>query len=151
MELVICDLDQSKEQTLLKGHDYKQGQFSPDGRWIAYVSNESGRDEIYVRDFPGLRGRWQISGSGATYPQWSKGEIVYLSNGSILRVEVDTKGDALRIGLPQTLLSSTARTDRSIQMALASSGGGIWYVDDSLEESANRADPIRFILNWKGE
>jgi serine/threonine-protein kinase len=55
--------------------------FSPDGRWIAYFSNESGRDEVYVRPFPGPGGLWQVSGSGGVYPAWSptKPELLYAS------------------------------------------------------------------------
>jgi eukaryotic-like serine/threonine-protein kinase len=46
--------------------------FSPDGRWIAYISNESGRNEVYVRPFPGPGGKWQISNGGADDPTWSR-------------------------------------------------------------------------------
>ena len=46
--------------------------FSPDGRWIAYYSNETGRNEVYVRPFPGPGGKWQISTQGGTYPTWSR-------------------------------------------------------------------------------
>jgi Tol biopolymer transport system component/predicted Ser/Thr protein kinase len=46
--------------------------FSPDGRWIVYKSNESGRDEVYVRPFPGPGGKWQISTGGGTHPIWSR-------------------------------------------------------------------------------
>lgn len=46
--------------------------FSPDGRWLAYVCNESGRDEVYVRPFPGPGGRWQISTGGGSDPTWSR-------------------------------------------------------------------------------
>jgi len=53
--------------------------FSPDGRWLAYVSNESGRFEVYVRPFPGPGGVWQISSGGGTFPTWShaRGELLY--------------------------------------------------------------------------
>src|SRR5207249_2717436 len=46
--------------------------FSPDGRWIAYQSNESGRSEIYVRPFPGPGGKWQVSTQGGANPIWSR-------------------------------------------------------------------------------
>jgi len=48
--------------------------FSPDGRWLAYQSNESGRFEVYVRPFPGPGGKWQVSTGGGTYPTWSQKE-----------------------------------------------------------------------------
>ncbi len=46
--------------------------FSRDGRWLAYVSNESGKFEVYVRPFPGPGGRWQLSTGGGFYPTWSR-------------------------------------------------------------------------------
>lgn len=49
-----------------------QAAFSPNGRWLAYSSNESGRDEVYVRPFPGPGGQWQISAEGGSSPTWSR-------------------------------------------------------------------------------
>jgi Tol biopolymer transport system component len=49
----------------------RQGRISPDGRWLAYVSNESGRDEVYVQQFPPSEGRWQVSAHGGTNSRWS--------------------------------------------------------------------------------
>ncbi|MEO5579828.1 MAG: protein kinase, partial [Gemmatimonadaceae bacterium] len=59
-------------RSLLKT-EFNEGamRLSPDGRWMAYVSNESGQDEVYVRPFPTMRGRWQVSGGGGTEPVWS--------------------------------------------------------------------------------
>jgi hypothetical protein len=53
--------------------------FSPDGRWIAYQSAETGRDEVYVRPYPGPGGKWQISTGGGSTPTWSrtKNELYY--------------------------------------------------------------------------
>ena len=52
--------------------DEMQGQFSPDARWLAYASNESGRFEIYVRPFPEAGGKWQVSTGGGTQPRWGR-------------------------------------------------------------------------------
>jgi len=46
--------------------------FSPDGRWLAYISDESGRPDVYVRPFPGPGGKWQISAEGGSLPRWSR-------------------------------------------------------------------------------
>ena len=51
--------------------DEHEPAFSPDGRWLAYVSNESGRDQIYVRAFPGPEGKWLVSTEGGNFPTWS--------------------------------------------------------------------------------
>ena len=70
---------------------------SPDGRWVAYTSDESGKNQLYVRPFPGPGGKWQVSTDGGLYPEWShKGnELFFLSPNSILKVVSYTvKGDA---------------------------------------------------------
>ena len=56
--------------------------FSPDGRWLAYQSDESGRTEVYVRSFPGPGGEWQISSGGGRFPVWSRNrqELFYQSD-----------------------------------------------------------------------
>ena len=59
------------------------GQFSPDGRYVVYLSDESGTNEIYVRTFPDGNGRWQISKATGVDPRWRADgkEIIYLSTG----------------------------------------------------------------------
>jgi serine/threonine-protein kinase len=66
---------------------------SPDGRWLAYVSNESGQDEVFVRPFPGAGGRQQVSHSGGTEPRWNPrgGELFFRSAGRLIAAEVDTR------------------------------------------------------------
>ncbi|MBI2833800.1 MAG: serine/threonine-protein kinase, partial [Acidobacteria bacterium] len=61
--------------------DESQARFSPDGRWMAYVSNESGRLEVYVRPFPGPGTKWQISPNGGSQPQWRRDgkELFYIA------------------------------------------------------------------------
>jgi serine/threonine-protein kinase len=62
---------------------------SPDGRWLAYVSNESGRNEVYVQPFPSMQGRTQVSASGGIEPQWSRRdhELLYRSDGKLMAVD----------------------------------------------------------------
>jgi hypothetical protein len=58
---------------------------SPDGRWLAYVSDESGRAEVYVRPFPGPGGRAQVSNGGGTEPRWSpSGREIFYRNGTAM-------------------------------------------------------------------
>jgi serine/threonine-protein kinase len=71
--------------------------FSPDGRWIAYVSGETGRPEIYVRPFPGPGGKWQISTGGGAAPVWSRSspELFYdLSDAHISVARYTAKGES---------------------------------------------------------
>jgi Tol biopolymer transport system component len=66
---------------------------SPDGRWLAYTADESGRDEVYVRSYPGAGGRWQVSHEGGTEPVWSPqgGEIFYRSGDAMMAAAVRTR------------------------------------------------------------
>jgi hypothetical protein len=80
--------------------------FSPDGRWLAYTSNESGRSEVFVRSFPGPGAQWQVSTSGGGVPTWSRrrNELLYLSllpDSHLMVVSYTIEGDAFRAGPPQ--------------------------------------------------
>ena len=71
----------------------RDGVFSPDGRWLAYMSAESGRFEIYVRPFHGAGGPWQVSTGGGLMPRWRRDAkaIFYLTiDGSLMIVPVRT-------------------------------------------------------------
>ncbi len=77
------------------------GQFSPDGRWVAYQSNESGRSEVYVAPFPGPGGRWRISTAGGRLPRWRRDgkEIFYIAGNQMLTAaEIRVKNGVLEAG-----------------------------------------------------
>jgi len=80
--------------------------FSPDGQWVAYTSNESGRSEVFVRAFPGPGAQWQVSTSGGWVPTWSRrrNELVYLSllpDSHLMVVSYSIEGETFRAGPPQ--------------------------------------------------
>jgi Tol biopolymer transport system component/predicted Ser/Thr protein kinase len=82
--------------------------FSPDGRWLVYESNEAGEWEVYVTQFPGPGGKWQVSTNGGSEPRWSTdgSEIFYLdSSQNLVTVPVST-GDTFRAGMPETLFEA---------------------------------------------
>jgi serine/threonine-protein kinase len=77
--------------------------FSPDGRFLAYASNESGRYEVYVRPFPGPGGKWQVSAEGGFWPMWSKArpELLFeTAYGEIMVAPYTAEGDSFRSGRP---------------------------------------------------
>ena len=84
-------------------------QLSPDGEWIAYASDESGTNEVYVQSFPDLaKGKWQISSDGGVQPRWRKDgkELFYLAvDGTIMAVPITTNADSFQAGTPQRTLS----------------------------------------------
>jgi len=74
--------------------------FSPDGRWLAYASNESGRLEVYVRPHPQAGGRWQVSDGGGAYPRWSRDgrELFYRIDTGVMAASIEAVGATLRVG-----------------------------------------------------
>jgi len=90
-------LDSKGAQTL------GEAAFSPDGRWIAYMSDESGQFEIFVRPFPGLGGKWQVSSGGGVFPQWAPDsqKLFYRATDRIMEVLYATSGDSFVAGQPK--------------------------------------------------
>ena len=84
-------------------------EFSPDGRWVAYASNESGRQEVYVQPFPGPGGKWMISTSGGAFPRWSRNghELFYLDGYKVMSVAVETN-PAFKAGTPRLLFENSS-------------------------------------------
>ncbi len=78
--------------------------YSPDGHWIAYESDESGRMEIYVQPFPGPGGKWQVSTNGGTRPVWARNgrELFYRSGEKMVVVPVETQ-PAFKAGTPRVV------------------------------------------------
>jgi serine/threonine-protein kinase len=82
--------------------------FSPDGRWVVYQSEESGRPEIYVRPSSGEDRKWPVSTAGGLIPVWSPvgNEIFYLSGTKLLAVPVGAKGEEFVVGDPKVLFEN---------------------------------------------
>ena len=81
-----------------------ESSFSPDGRWLAYDSNETGDYEIYVRPFPGPGGKWQVSTGGGRYPKWSRTskDLFYRTPDSKIMVTSNSvSGESFSPGNPQ--------------------------------------------------
>ena len=74
--------DRKPTPFFLTPFDESAAKFSPDGRWIAYASNESGRREIYVQPYPGPGGKWQVSATGGDEPVWARnGRELFFATG----------------------------------------------------------------------
>jgi len=97
---------------LKTGFNESMGQFSPDGRWVAYASNESGKYEIYARPFPSGGGEIRISNNGGIGPRWRADgkELYYLSNSGFMAVPMQPGSDAsLQAGAPKALFNPQTR------------------------------------------
>ncbi|HTP69429.1 MAG TPA: protein kinase [Dongiaceae bacterium] len=91
--------------------NYTNGQFSPDGKWVAYASNESGDWEIYVTTYPGATGKWQVSRGGGTEPRWRGDgkEMYYIGpHGELTAVDLNP-GTTFSVGTPVKLFAFQAR------------------------------------------
>ena len=99
--------------------------FSPDGRWIAYQSNASGRNEIYVRPFPAREGFVTISREGGWSPRWRGDgkEIFFLSlDGTMMSASVETTGNDLKAAVPQPLFPTLLRPGHGHPYDVSSDG-----------------------------
>ncbi len=134
--------------------DEFMGQLSPDGKWMAYASKESGRSEIYVRPFPSGAGKWQISTAGATQPRWRGDgkELYFLGlDQTIVAVPIEDGQPGFRTGRPQRLfraplLANAVGTDEYVP----STDGQRFLIAYSIEE-AGLSTPITVVLDWQSE
>ena len=114
--ILALDVERREARVLLHSPAAEVGPaISPDGRWLAYCSDESGRPEVYVRPFPALDGRWQISDSGGMAPRWSPDgrELFYRYDTSLYEAQVTTDGGTFHADRPRVLFDdvSTATLD----------------------------------------
>lgn len=109
-------LPDKKATPLLEGnYDFSNGMISPDGHWLAYASNESGRNEIYVTSYPGLQGKWQVSRDRGEEPRWrGDGKELFFLNGNSLMAVPITLGEGVNVGAPQSLFSTQFRERVSV-------------------------------------
>jgi serine/threonine-protein kinase len=115
MDLMLLPMEGNEESGWKPGQpiaflrtpsDEIDAMFSPDGRWIAYASNESGRNEVWVRPFPGPGGRWQVSNGGGFQPMWSRkrDELLYVAvtatGAKVMAVTYTVEGNSFSRGAP---------------------------------------------------
>lgn len=113
-----------------------QGRLSPDGRWMAYTSDESGRREVYVQSFPAREEKWKISGNGGAIPVWRRdgGELFYVGGDGVLMVVTAQTGARFQAAAPRALFQTNMRSSRR----------------RSLDGYDVGADGVRFLLPARG-
>jgi hypothetical protein len=123
--------------------------FSPDGRWIAYVSNEGGQTDVYVQPFPGPGAKSQVSKDGGTHPVWRADgrELFYLAaDGTMMAVSIGA-GRSLDAGRPQGLFASNAWRLTPNQVYAVTKDGQRFLVTTTPRKSSGVA-PLTVVLNW---
>ncbi len=123
---------------------------SPDGRWLAYVSNETGVDEVFVRALPGPGGRVQISASGGREPRWGAAgrELFFRARDSVYSTPISIAGDEVRAGRPRALMRDPYRLGGAGNHAgwdVDRSGRRFVFVRDVGLDSERQ---VNFLVNW---
>jgi Tol biopolymer transport system component len=139
--------DQKPSAFLNSRFNEGQARFSPNGHWIAYVSDESGRNEVYVRPFPPAAGQWQVSTAGGSQPRWRRDgqELFYrAADRKLMARDVDTNAASFSLsGAPKTMLATSIGRWKDYEIA----PDGQQILVNRLIEEANYA-PVTVVLNW---
>jgi eukaryotic-like serine/threonine-protein kinase len=150
-DVILVSIGSSAAPKILLGSKFNETepQISPDGHWMAYMSDESGRSEIYVRPFPDVNTRrWQISTEGGTRPEWNKNgrEIFYIQpHGIMMSVPVET-GASFKAGQSRILFKGEYQEFSSV----TPDGLRFLMIKDADLKPADAAPPqqINVVLNW---
>jgi eukaryotic-like serine/threonine-protein kinase len=124
---------------------------SPDGKWMAYQSNESGRWEIYITAFPGGGAKWQVSSVGGASAKWRKDskELFYLDpSDNLVAVDVNVSGRAVQLGAPHTLFQAIGIQREFGPYDVSADGKKFLINSGNLKEGS---DPFTLVQNWPAE
>ena len=124
---------------------------SPDGKWMAYRSNESGRQEIYITAFPAGGAKWQVSTNGGTSAKWRRDskELFFLDpTDKIVAVDVNASGNAVRLGTPHDLFQTVGIQREYGAFDVTADGKKFLLNSGNLKEGS---DPFTLVLYWPTE
>ena len=146
----VLPLDGSSKPYALFASEFAESlaHFSPDGRWVAYASNESGRAEVYVQSFPPTGGKWQISNGGGSAPHWRRdgNELFYIApDKRVMAVNVKL-GTPFEFGTPVPLFQTRVSGYVAPNRYDVSADGQRFLVNSSVQEQSSA--PIIVVVNW---
>ena len=133
--------------------------FSPNGRWVAYVSNKSGIDDIYARPFPGPGAEVTISVGGGAEPVWgpSGRELLYRRESKLMAVRIEERAGSLVVSAPTLVFDDPYRPDTGFAQGgvanydIAPDGKRFVMVEEPQAMAATQITRIEVILNWLDE
>ena len=136
-------------QTSFNEHSAK---FSPRGRFVAYVSDQSGQDQVYVRPFPEGEGQWQVSAQGGRQPRWSRDgkELFYVENSTLMAVAVNTR-PSFTTGATTRLFQDPNLRATQEHRYDASPDGQRFVLVETIESEEGKAASIHVVQNWFAE
>ena len=150
-ELPLTGNDRQPRQILPSNFLMMEARYSPDGRWITYASNESGRNEVYVIPSNGAGGKWQVSSGGGQQPIWRADgkELFYLSSDDkLMSVPIKLTPDSVQADAAQPLffLANSIQTLSGLVSPYDVSPDGKRFVVITVEQG--RTFPINLVTNW---
>jgi serine/threonine-protein kinase len=144
--------DRAHKTLLQANYSENEPRISPDGRWMAYASDESRKNEIYVRPFPDVnKGRWQVSTNGGETPLWSPDgrELFYLNGDAVMAVAVATKPTFNIVGTPQILFRGTYVPSREHDTwDIAPDGKRFLMMKEAGVTAGGGPRKINIVVNW---
>jgi serine/threonine-protein kinase len=149
-DIWVLRMSDRKAQPFLRTQfDEAVPQFSPDGRWLAYISNETGRHEIYVQAYPGPGGKWQISTEGGTEPAWNRNgrELFYRSGDKMMAVDITTQ-PGFAAGTPRMLFEGRYDLAPFPTTNYDVSADGQRFLMVKPSEQVAATTQINVVLNW---
>jgi serine/threonine protein kinase/Tol biopolymer transport system component len=151
LDIWVLRLADRKAQPFLRTPAEEGGpRFSPDGRWLAYASNESGRREVYVQPYPGPGGKWLISSEGGREPMWNQNgrELFYRNGNKMMAVDVTTQ-PAFSAGKPRMLFEGRYQpATPSYPQYDVSADGQRFLMLKPVEQEQTAPAQISVVLNW---
>jgi len=144
--------DKTPKPYLATKQNTYNARFSPDGHWVAYVSDESGRSEVYVQSFPELSRGTRVSVNGGDGPIWRKDgkELCYIApDRKLIAVAVNSAGPFFQVSAPQPLFQVNTPDDYSTQQYQLSPDGTRFLVNSRIEGTTPQA--LNVLLNWKAQ
>lgn len=152
-DIIVRDANGGLRPALATPAYEREGRFAPGGQWIAYRSNETGRDEVYVQSYPTGGGKWQISTGGGAQPMWSPTgrELFYKSGNQMMAVPVDV-GATFTPGISHVLfdMPMPERVPGDPSRFAVTPDGERFLVltTDPTENGSRTTRPINVIFNW---
>jgi len=129
-----------------------EAQFSRDGHWVVYTSQESGRTEIYITQFPGANGKWQISLNGGREPRWrrdGKAIFYWASDHTFMEVELEIEGASLQVIATRPLFKASMPFDPGQSITYDVTPDGKRFIVNTSNTAEDQ--PLTIITNWTAE
>ena len=133
-------------------HEETEGQFAPNGKWVAFVTHESGRPEVFVQPFPDARSRTQVSIAGGSQVRWAadNSELFYVApDGRLMAAGVDLRGASAVVSTPDPLFQTHLATGANVlgfKPQYAVSRDGRFLLNAAVESGGT---PIVIAVNWR--